>query len=101
LPFFRPLSDLCPTQTRLVTAVSGFPKDKASSATISNNNENNDRANNSVNSARYSIDNIIKGQIGDDAYFVARHVDDWPTGRASSEEPEETELQVNVHTGPI
>ncbi len=43
-------------QTRLVTAVSGFPKAKAGG---------------------YSIDNILKGQIGDDAYFVARHVDDW------------------------
>ena len=25
----------------------------------------------------YNIDNIIKGQIGDDAYFIARHVDEW------------------------
>lgn len=41
--------------TRLVTAVSGFPKQKTG----------------------YNIDNIIKGQIGEDAYFVARHVDDW------------------------
>lgn len=42
-------------QTRLVTAVSGFPKTKGG----------------------YNIDHILKGQIGDDAYFVARHVDDW------------------------
>jgi len=40
---------------RLVTAVSGFPKP----------------------GSNYNIDNILKGQIGDDAYFVARHVDDW------------------------
>ncbi|XP_059099105.1 protein phosphatase PTC7 homolog isoform X2 [Tigriopus californicus] len=42
-------------QTRLVTAVSGFPKQKTG----------------------YNIDHILKGQIGEDAYFVARHVDDW------------------------
>ena len=41
--------------TRLVTAVSGFPKQKTG----------------------YNIDNILKGQIGEDAYFIARHVDDW------------------------
>jgi len=41
--------------SRLVTAVSGFPKPGIS----------------------YNIDNIIKGQIGDDAYFIARHVDEW------------------------
>ncbi len=41
--------------TKLVTAVSGFPKQKSG----------------------YNIDNILDGQIGDDAYFVARHVDDW------------------------
>ena len=38
-----------------MTAVSGFPKPGTS----------------------YNIDNIIKGQIGDDAYFIARHVDEW------------------------
>ena len=38
-----------------VTAVSGFPKP----------------------GSNYNIDNILKGQIGDDAYFVTRHVDDW------------------------
>lgn len=58
------------SQTKLVTAVSGFPKPGSS----------------------YNIDNILKGQIGDDAYFVARHVDEWtsefdddreePTGNA-------------------
>lgn len=41
--------------SRLVTAVSGFPKPGSA----------------------YNIENILKGQIGDDAYFVARHVDDW------------------------
>ena len=25
----------------------------------------------------YNIDNILRGQIGDDAYFIARHVDEW------------------------
>ena len=40
-----------------VTAVSGFPKP----------------------GSHYNIDNILKGQIGDDAYFVARHVDEWTT----------------------
>jgi len=43
--------------SRLVTAVSGFPKP----------------------GSKYNIDNILKGQIGDDAYFVARHVDEWAT----------------------
>lgn len=41
---------------RLTTAVSGFPKSK---------------------NGQFNIDNILKGQIGDDAYFIARHVDDW------------------------
>jgi hypothetical protein len=49
-------------QTRLVTAVSGFPKQKTG----------------------YNIDAILKGQIGDDAYFVARHMDDWSSGGANS-----------------
>lgn len=40
----------------LTTAVSGFPKSK---------------------NGQYSIENILKGQIGDDAYFITRHVDDW------------------------
>ena len=50
-----------------VTAVSGFPKPGSS----------------------YNIDNILKGQIGDDAYFVARHVDEWSTdfNETSDEEP--------------
>ena len=39
----------------LVTAVSGFSKPGSS----------------------YNIDNILRGQIGDDAYFIARHVDEW------------------------
>lgn len=50
---------------KLVTAVSGFPKP----------------------GSNYNIDNILKGQIGDDAYFVARHVDEWgdePDSNASS-----------------
>ncbi len=40
----------------LTTAVSGFPKAK---------------------NGQYNIDNILNGQIGDDAYFIARHIDDW------------------------
>jgi len=47
--------------TKLVTAVSGFPKP----------------------GGHYNIDNILKGQIGDDAYFVARHVDEWSTSLLS------------------
>lgn len=43
-------------ETKLTTAVSGFPKSK---------------------NGQYNIDNILKGQIGDDAYFIARHLDDW------------------------
>ena len=39
----------------LVTAVSGFSKP----------------------GSNYNIDNILRGQIGDDAYFIARHVDEW------------------------
>lgn len=59
---------------RLVTAVSGFPKP----------------------GSNYNIDNILKGQIGDDAYFVARHVDDWGEEETSarsrlSPEPEVTD----------
>jgi len=40
----------------LTTAVSGFPKSK---------------------NGQFNIENILKGQIGDDAYFITRHVDDW------------------------
>ena len=40
---------------RLLTAVSGFPKSQDT----------------------FNIDHILKGQIGEDAYFIARHVDDW------------------------
>jgi len=47
---------------RLVTAVSGFPKA----------------------SAAYNIDHILKGQIGDDAYFIARHLDDWNAEAATA-----------------
>jgi len=43
--------------TRLVTAVSGFPKP----GTI------------------FNIETILRGQIGDDAFFMARHQDDWTT----------------------
>jgi len=46
---------------RLLTAVSGFPKSQGS----------------------YNIDHILKGQIGDDAYFTARHVDDWTNSSTS------------------
>jgi len=49
------------TDSKLVTAISGFPKPGSA----------------------FNIDNILKGQIGDDAYFVARHVDEW------SSEPDE------------
>jgi len=41
--------------TRLVTAVSGFPKP----------------------GLLFNIDTILRGQIGDDAFFMARHQDDW------------------------
>lgn len=59
---------------RLVTAVSGFPKP----------------------GSNYNIDNILKGQIGDDAYFVARHVDEWASSDfdvapSVGSPPEETE----------
>jgi len=54
------------SDARLVTAVSGFPKPGSA----------------------YNIENILKGQIGDDAYFVARHVDHW----TSSDFDEETTL---------
>lgn len=33
--------------------------------------------------SHYNIENILKGQIGDDAYFVARHVDEWSTALLS------------------
>jgi len=56
-----------PADSRLVTAVSGFPKPGYNG---------------------YNIDNILKGQIGDDAYFVARHVDEWGSGeREETPEP--------------
>ena len=29
-------------------------------------------------------DEIFQGQIGDDAYFTARHVDDWTNGGTSA-----------------
>jgi len=66
--------------SRLVTAISGFPKPGYTG---------------------YNIDNILKGQIGDDAYFVARHVDEWskddfreeiPNPRATRREDEEDRL---------
>ena len=41
---------------QLTTAVSGFPKAK---------------------NGRYNIETILNGQIGDDAYFITSHVDDW------------------------
>lgn len=52
---------------RLVTAVSGFPKTPAGSG------------------ATYNIDHILKGQIGDDAYFIARHLDDWSNSTSSTD----------------
>ena len=60
-----------------VTAVSGFPKPGYNG---------------------YNIDNILKGQIGDDAYFVARHVDEWGSGeREGTPEP----LRENATQGKI
>lgn len=53
--------------SRLVTAVSGFPKPGYTG---------------------YNIDNILKGQIGDDAYFVARHVDEWSSSDFREDIPE-------------
>lgn len=53
---------------QLTTAVSGFPKAK---------------------NGQYNIESILNGQIGDDAYFITRHVDDWNNnGRKASETPE-------------
>ena len=52
---------------RLVTAVSGFPKTPTGSG------------------AAYNIDHILKGQIGDDAYFIARHLDDWSNSTSSTD----------------
>jgi len=49
------VSNKSSAESKLVTAISGFPKPGSS----------------------FNIDNILKGQIGDDAYFVARHVDEW------------------------
>jgi protein phosphatase PTC7 len=53
------------TETRLVTAVSGFPKP----------------------GIPFNIDNILKGQIGDDAYFVARHIDQWNSSEFDDDVP--------------
>lgn len=58
-------------ETKLVTAVSGFPKPGSS----------------------YNIDNILKGQIGDDAYFVARHVDEWTSDFDESNVEQQQELR--------
>ena len=52
---------------QLTTAVSGFPKSK---------------------NGQFNIENILKGQIGDDAYFIARHVDDWNNNDQVKEPPE-------------
>jgi len=51
----------------LTTAVSGFPKSK---------------------NGQYSIENILKGQIGDDAYFITRHVDDWNNNSSNEDKKE-------------
>jgi protein phosphatase PTC7 len=58
--------------SRLVTAVSGFPKPGYTG---------------------YNIDNILKGQIGDDAYFVARHVDEWSSSDFREDIPEPREIR--------
>ncbi len=72
-------------RARLLTAVSGFPKQKSG----------------------YNIDNILKGQIGDDAYFIARHVDDWSnnnnnnnlkTAESAEKESESVEQLLNPST---
>jgi len=55
--------------TRLVTAVSGFPKP----GTI------------------FNIDTILRGQIGDDAFFMARHQDDWTTDNERLKPPTTSE----------
>ncbi|XP_023329847.1 protein phosphatase PTC7 homolog [Eurytemora carolleeae] len=67
---------LADQDTKLVSAVSGFPKPGSS----------------------YNIDNILKGQIGDDAYFVARHVDEWSTdfGETSSDDVAEVRGNADV-----
>lgn len=59
----QPATNNNPEETKLVTAVSGFPKQ----------------------SNGYNIDHILKGQIGDDAYFVTRHIDDWGNGNNNQE----------------
>jgi len=59
-------------ESKLVTAVSGFPKP----------------------GVQYNIDNILAGQIGDDAYFVCRHVDEW--GQEEKEERPEPSREVTV-----
>jgi hypothetical protein len=51
----------------LTTAVSGFPKSK---------------------NGQYSIESILKGQIGDDAYFITRHVDDWNNNDSNEDSKE-------------
>ena len=70
-------------RSRLVTAVCGFPKGRPAAAPPQPQpaDPNN---NNSGRKPGYNIDNILNGQIGDDAYFVARHVDDWDSTPSSS-----------------
>jgi len=82
--------------------VSGFPKDQRS-------NRNQHRRGQAAAAAatapsqpaHYSIDNILKGQIGDDAYFVATHVDDWPRSNSSSTISGNTSEDSNDSPEPI
>jgi len=77
------------TTAELTTAVSGFPKAK---------------------NGQYNIDNILKGQIGDDAYFIARHVDDWNNNTnetpdqllsPTSDKSKEQVLPLDHEDGPV
>jgi len=62
---------------QLTTAVSGFPKSK---------------------NGQFNIENILKGQIGDDAYFIARHVDDWNNNNEVKEQTAEKILNPSSKT---
>lgn len=70
---------------QLTTAVSGFPKAK---------------------NGQYNIDNILKGQIGDDAYFIARHVDDWNNNNPDTTpgqllNPSDGKTNEQIHSEPV
>lgn len=65
---------------QLTTAVSGFPKTK---------------------NGQFNIENILKGQIGDDAYFIARHVDDWNNNELKEQTSTERILNPNCEKKDI